>query len=72
VVPHRPGAEGPVQAGMSINDVTLHYEPGCVLIVEDEPLVRFPIAEALRDLGVTVVEAATADAGKGRLALGRT
>src|SRR6478672_2472744 len=35
--------------------------PGCVLLVEDEPIVRFPIAEALRDLGVQVVEASTAD-----------
>jgi two-component system, response regulator PdtaR len=29
--------------------------------VEDDPLIRFAIAEALRDLGVSVVEAATAD-----------
>jgi CheY-like chemotaxis protein len=35
--------------------------PGCILFVEDDPLVRFPIAEALRDLGISVVEAATAD-----------
>jgi CheY-like chemotaxis protein len=35
--------------------------PACILVVEDEPLVRFPIAEALRDLGVRVIEAATAD-----------
>jgi CheY-like chemotaxis protein len=35
--------------------------PGCILLVEDDPLVRFPIAEALRDLGISVVEAATAD-----------
>jgi CheY-like chemotaxis protein len=35
--------------------------PGCILLVEDDPLVRFPIAEALRDLGISVVEATTAD-----------
>jgi CheY-like chemotaxis protein len=35
--------------------------PARVLVVEDEPLTRFTIAEALRDLGVSVVEAASAD-----------
>jgi CheY-like chemotaxis protein len=29
--------------------------------VEDEPLIRFAVAEALRDEGASVVEAATAD-----------
>jgi CheY-like chemotaxis protein len=32
-----------------------------ILVVEDEPLIRFAIAEALRDEGASVVEAATAD-----------
>jgi CheY-like chemotaxis protein len=32
-----------------------------VLLVEDDPLIRFAMAEALRDLGVTVIEASTAD-----------
>jgi CheY-like chemotaxis protein len=32
-----------------------------ILVVEDEPVVRFIMAEALRDLGATVVEAASAD-----------
>ena len=32
-----------------------------ILVVEDEPLIRFVIAEALRELGVSVVEAASAD-----------
>ena len=32
-----------------------------ILVVEDEPLIRFGIAEALRDLGASVVEAASAD-----------
>src|SRR5580693_4374777 len=32
-----------------------------VLVVEDEPLIRFAVADALRDFGVRVVEAATAD-----------
>ena len=32
-----------------------------ILVVEDEPLLRFAIAEALRDEGACVIEAATAD-----------
>ena len=32
-----------------------------ILVVEDEPLIRFAMAEALRELGVSVVEAASAD-----------
>lgn len=32
-----------------------------ILVVEDSPLVRFPIAEALREEGIIVIEAATAD-----------
>ena len=35
--------------------------PARILVVEDEPLTRFAMAEALRDLGVSVVEAASAD-----------
>lgn len=35
--------------------------PARILVVDDEPLVRFAMAEALRDLGVSVVEATTAD-----------
>jgi CheY-like chemotaxis protein len=35
--------------------------PARILVVEDDPLVRFAIAEALRDLNVSVVEATTAD-----------
>jgi CheY-like chemotaxis protein len=42
-------------------DATPEPLPGCILLVEDDPLVRFPIAEALRDLGISIVEAATAD-----------
>ena len=36
-------------------------EPIFILIVEDEPIIRFLAAEALRDLGVSVIEAASAD-----------
>jgi CheY-like chemotaxis protein len=32
-----------------------------ILVVEDEALIRFAIAEALRELGVSVMEAASAD-----------
>jgi two-component system, response regulator PdtaR len=35
--------------------------PARILVVEDDPLIRFAIAEELRDLGASVVEAATAD-----------
>ncbi|MFG1424827.1 response regulator [Roseixanthobacter glucoisosaccharinicivorans] len=35
--------------------------PRTILVVEDEPLVRLVIAEALRDQGFRVVEAASAD-----------
>lgn len=32
-----------------------------ILVVEDEPVIRLYIAEALRDLGALVIEAGTAD-----------
>ena len=35
--------------------------PPRILLVEDEALIRFAMAEALRDLGASVVEAASAD-----------
>ena len=35
--------------------------PAQILVVEDEPLIRFVMAEALRELGISVVEAASAD-----------
>ncbi len=35
--------------------------PARILVVEDEAFIRFALAEALRELGVSVVEAATAD-----------
>jgi CheY-like chemotaxis protein len=35
--------------------------PPRILVVEDEPLIRFSVAESLRDLNVSVVEASTAD-----------
>jgi CheY-like chemotaxis protein len=41
-----------------------------ILVVEDEPLIRFAMAEALRDLGVSVVEAASADEAWQYLAAG--
>jgi two-component system, response regulator PdtaR len=36
-------------------------EPARVMIVEDEVLVRFPIADALRAAGLEVIEASNAD-----------
>ena len=35
-------------------------EPARVMVVEDEVLVRFPIAEALRTSGLEVIEASNA------------
>jgi len=35
--------------------------PVCILVVEDEPVIRFTIAETLRELDASVIEAATAD-----------
>ena len=35
--------------------------PPRILVVEDEALIRFAMAGALRDLGASVVEAASAD-----------
>jgi DNA-binding NtrC family response regulator len=32
-----------------------------ILVVEDEPLIRLLVADCLRDEGITVIEAATAD-----------
>ena len=32
-----------------------------IVVVEDEPLIRFHMAEVLRDMGASVIEAATAD-----------
>jgi CheY-like chemotaxis protein len=35
--------------------------PARILVVEDEVFIRFAIADALRDIGASVVEAASAD-----------
>jgi|HubBroStandDraft_6_1064221.scaffolds.fasta_scaffold509518_1 CheY-like chemotaxis protein len=45
-------------------------EPCTVLVVEDEPLVRFMVAEELRDSGMRVIEAGTADEALERLRAG--
>lgn len=44
--------------------------PARILVVEDEPIVRFLIADALRDAGLSVIEAATADEAWHMLATG--
>ena len=47
-------------------------EPTRVMIVEDDGLVRFPIAEALRDLGLEVIEASDAEEAWSYLLSGQT
>ena len=47
-------------------------EPARVMIVEDEVLVRFPIAEALRAVGLQVIEASSADEAWSYLLSGQT
>jgi CheY-like chemotaxis protein len=42
-------------------DCAQECAPSRILVVEDEPLIRFTVAEALRELGVSVIEAASAD-----------
>jgi CheY-like chemotaxis protein len=42
------------------NIETLH-ERTRILVVEDEPIIRLYIAEALREMGAVVIEAGTAD-----------
>ena len=46
---------------MTAHDVELSPTSKTVLVVEDEPLVRWMVADALRDAGYSVVEAITAD-----------
>lgn len=43
----------------------------CVLVVEDDPLVRVTICEGLRDAGLSVVEAASADEALSYLGAGQ-
>lgn len=45
-------------------------EPGRVLLVEDDVLLREVLAETMRDLGLTVIEAANADEARRYLAGG--
>ena len=47
-------------------------EPARVMVVEDEVLVRFPIAEALRASGLEVIEASNADEAWSYLLSGQT
>ena len=42
-------------------ETELRGQAARILVVEDEPLIRFAMAEALRELGILVVEAASAD-----------
>ena len=48
---------------MPHSDVSMASQaaPVRILLVEDEPIIRFVLAEALRDLAATVIEATSAD-----------
>ena len=46
------------------------HERARILVVEDEPVIRLYIAEALRDMGALVIEAGTADEAWAFLATG--
>ena len=52
------------------SEAEMPEEPARILVVEDEPVIRLYIAEALRDLGAMVVEAGTADEAWTYLATG--
>lgn len=54
---------------MELEVEVLKGDPPRILIVEDEALIRLMIADALRDEGVTVIEASTADEALGHLGL---
>ncbi len=59
----RPATVVPVKSEQSLHCGA----PGCVLLVDDETLVRFATAFMLKDLGFTVVEADSAEAAMGLL-----
>jgi DNA-binding NtrC family response regulator len=56
--------EQPVWEPVRIEDVW----PIHVLVVDDEPLVRMSLADALREAGFTIIEASNADEALGHLA----
>jgi DNA-binding NtrC family response regulator len=58
-----------VHAGRPANDAG--QEKATVLLVEDEALILFPLADFMRDLGYTVMEAASADEARSVLARNR-
>jgi CheY-like chemotaxis protein len=45
-------------------------EPKCILLVDDEAVLRFVVAESLRDAGLTVIEARSGADAVGYLASG--
>ena len=55
------GLSGAMMKSLGEPEAAPQAAPARILVVEDDPLIRFAIAEALRDLGASVVEAATAD-----------
>jgi CheY-like chemotaxis protein len=55
------GYEGKIELPAMAPELSPAPKPPRVMIVEDEVLVRFPIAEALRAVGLEVIEASNAD-----------
>lgn len=51
-------------------DAETPHERARILVVEDEPIIRLYIAEALREMGALVIEAGTADEAWAFLASG--
>src|SRR5690348_8360592 len=55
------GYEGKIELPAMAPELSPAPKPLRVMIVEDEVLVRFPIAEALRAEGLEIIEASNAD-----------
>lgn len=50
-----------MQSGVAVSNVSIEQAKACILLVEDEVLVRMMVAEHLLERGFKVIEAATGD-----------